>query len=54
MNRPNPVNRPVGKRENQTQKRMPAFFQDALGYAYLGHWKDRTDNANVEEALLAD
>ena len=44
----------VGQREIQTQQRVLAFFQDTLGYAYLGHWKDRPDNANVEEALLTD
>jgi hypothetical protein len=31
-----------------------AFLRDALGYAHLGHWKDRPDNANVEEARLTD
>jgi len=44
----------VGQREIQTQKRVLAFFQEALGYAYLGHWKDREGNSNVEEALLTD
>ena len=33
---------------------MVAFFKDALGYAYLGHWKGRADNDNVENALLTD
>ncbi len=45
---------PVGQREILTQQRVIAFFRDALGYRYLGHWKDRPDNANVEEALLID
>lgn len=44
----------VGQREIHTQRRVIAFFQDALGYATLGHWKDRPDNSNVEEALLTD
>ena len=44
----------VGQREIRTQRRVIAFFRDALGYAYLGHWKDRSDNRNIEEALLAD
>ena len=44
----------VGQREILTQRRVVAFFQDALNYAYLGHWKDRADNGNVEEALLTD
>jgi type I restriction enzyme R subunit len=44
----------VGQREIRTQRRVVAFFKDALGYDYLGHWADRADNANVEEALLVD
>ena len=44
----------VGQREILTQRRVVAFFQDALNYAYLGHWKDCADNENVEEALLTD
>ena len=44
----------VGEREILTQRRVLAFFQDVLGYAYLGHWKDRLDNGNIEEALLTD
>jgi type I restriction enzyme R subunit len=44
----------VGQRELLTQQRVVAFFKEALGYAYLGHWKDRPDNRNVEQALLTD
>ena len=44
----------VGQKEIFTQRRVVAFFRDALGYAYLGNRKDRRDNANVEKALLAD
>lgn len=44
----------VGQREIRTQQRVVAFFKDALGYAYLGHWKDRPDNGNVEGARLTD
>ena len=44
----------VGQREIRTQKGVLAFFQDALGYAYLGHWKDRPDNGNVEKVHLTD
>ena len=43
----------VGERELRTQLRVVEFFRDALGYAYLGHWKNRLDNRNVERALLA-
>jgi type I restriction enzyme, R subunit len=42
----------VGQREILSQKRVIAFFRDALDYAYLGHWKDRAGNDNVEEAEL--
>ena len=42
----------VGERESQTQQRVIAFFEATLGYDYLGRWKDREDNANVEETLL--
>lgn len=42
----------VGQREIRTQQRVVSFFQDELGYDYLGHWQDRPDNVNVEEAQL--
>ena len=42
----------VGQREIQTQRRVVAFFRDALGYAHLGDWRDRANNANVEEELF--
>ena len=44
----------VGQREILTQQRVVAFFQDALGYDYLGCWKDRSDNRNVEKSLICD
>ena len=44
----------VGLREIHTQRRVVAFFRDALGYACLGDWTSRPGNANVEETLLAD
>jgi type I restriction enzyme R subunit len=44
----------VGQREILAQKRVIAFFRDALGYAYLGYWKDREGNSQIEEALLTD
>jgi len=43
----------VGERELLAQRRVVGFFQDALDYAYLGHWKERLGNSNVEEDLLA-
>ena len=42
----------LGQPEIVTQGRVIAFFRDALGYAYLGNWKDRPDNGNLEEELL--
>ena len=44
----------VGQREIQTQRRVVAFFRNALGYRYLGHWQDRPGNRNVERELVAD
>ncbi len=44
----------IGELERQTQEKLVSFFKDALGYTYLGNWKDREGNANVEEALLID
>ena len=44
----------VGEREIRTQQRVVAFFQEALGYAYLGDWRDRDGNSNIEKTLLAD
>ena len=44
----------VGQREIQTQRRVIAFFQDALGYRYLGRWQDRPSNRNVERELVAN
>lgn len=42
----------VGEKEARTQKRVVEFFLNALGYSYLGYWKDRDGNSNVEEDLL--
>lgn len=44
----------VGQKEILTQKHVVRFFQDELGYDYLGNWKDRLDNSNIEEGLLTD
>ena len=43
----------VGEQEILTQQRVVALFEDTLGYAYLGNWKDRTDNSNVEDEQIA-
>ncbi len=42
----------VGDLERRTQNRVIALFRDALGYTFLGDWKVRPDNGNVEEGLL--
>ncbi len=39
---------PINPREIHTQRRVIDFFHDALGYDYLGNWKDRAGNANIE------
>ena len=44
----------VGELETLAQQRVVEFFQDALGYAYLGDWTSRPDNSNVEREILAD
>lgn len=44
----------VGQRERHTQRQVLRFFQNALGYGYLGDWKDRGGNRNIEEDLLRD
>src|SRR5437016_8638575 len=44
----------VGQREILAQRGAVVFFKGALGYRYLGHWKDRPDNCNVEPAQLTD
>ena len=44
----------VGQREKVTQKRVVKFFQQQLGYDYLGDWTDRKNNRNIEPALLAN
>jgi len=42
----------VGQRERATQSRIVAFFQNKLGYRYLGDWQDRAGNKNIETGLL--
>ncbi len=42
----------VGQRERATQSRIVAFFQNELGYRYLGDWQDRDGNKNIETGLL--
>jgi len=35
-----------------TQKRLIKLFQDELDFEYLGEWRDRENNSNIEESLL--
>ena len=42
----------VGDLEANTQRRVIALFRDRLGYEYLGDWRERDDNRNIETCLL--
>ena len=42
----------VGQLEFFAQRRVVAFFKEALKYDYLGYWKERPDNSKIEETLL--
>ena len=42
----------VGDLEVKTQRRVIALLRDRLGYEYLGDWRDRDDNRNIETRLL--
>ena len=44
----------VGEKEKRTQERVIDFFRDALDYTYLGNWKERANNSNIEKTLLTD
>ena len=45
----------VGEREIRTQKRVIAFFEDTLGYTYLGNWEHSgEENSNILSEDLAD
>jgi type I restriction enzyme R subunit len=41
----------IGQRERATQDRVVAYFQQTLGYRYLGNLHD-ADNRNIREADL--
>ncbi|WP_094585112.1 HsdR family type I site-specific deoxyribonuclease [Synechococcus sp. BO 8801] len=38
--------------ERLTQSRVIKLFHEELGYRYLGDWKDRVGNSNIEEEIL--
>jgi type I restriction enzyme R subunit len=42
----------VGQKERATQSRVVRFFEKQLGYDYLGDWKYRENNRNIETSLL--
>ena len=42
----------VGDLEAKTQRRVIALLRHRLGYEYLGDWRDRDDNRNIETHLL--
>ncbi len=44
----------VGQRERITQNRIVQFFQNDLGYRYLGDWHDRNNNKNIDVGILTD
>jgi type I restriction enzyme R subunit len=44
----------VGALEQRTQQGVLRFFEETLGYRYLGDWHDREANRPVEEDLLRD
>ena len=43
----------LSKPEIITQKRLIDLFTSQMGYEYLGDWRDRENNINIEEVLLA-
>jgi type I restriction enzyme R subunit len=43
----------VGQRERATQQRVIDLLQNRLGYRFLGNYKDRAGNRNVEPELVS-
>ena len=44
----------IGHAERVTQDRVIRLFKETLSYKYLGDWAERSDNSNIEDALLTD
>lgn len=42
----------VGQIEKRTQQRVVKLFRDTLHYDYLGDWRDREGNGNIDADLL--
>ena len=42
----------VGDLKFRTQRRVIALFRERLGHEYLGDWRDREGNRNIERDLL--
>jgi type I restriction enzyme R subunit len=42
----------VGQRERATQNRLAEFFQQELGYCYLGNWEYQDNSRNIEQEIL--
>lgn len=42
----------IGAVEKATQTRVIKLFREQLGYDFLGNWKDRPGNTNIEPELL--
>src|ERR1051326_4068956 len=40
------------KPERATQNRLITLFRNELNYRYLGDWRDRPNNSNIEEEIL--
>ena len=44
----------VGQKERDTQNRIVKLFTDGMHYHYLGNWKNRSGNSNIEKELLSE
>jgi type I restriction enzyme R subunit len=42
----------IGKGERATQNRLAEFFQQELGYCYLGNWEYQDNSRNIEQEIL--
>ena len=42
----------IAEKEILTQKRLIELFKNDLSYIYVGDWKERSKNNNIEEDFL--